>query len=114
MCVCVCVCVWGGLTVLLLVDLRDGLGDDGAEGDGGGGGGVAGVAHVVGDLLDVLQGLLSLLLLQGRHHVLVGLAGLLGEGHQLVEQGLAAEREREGMRAVKRDLKHLDRSILPF
>lgn len=77
------------LTILLLVDLRDWLGDDGAEGDGGSRRGVPGVTHVVGlDVLDILQSLLGLLLLQGRHHVLVGLPGLFRQRHQTVEQTL--------------------------
>lgn len=82
------------LTVFLLVDLGDGLGQDGAEGDGRGGRVVAVVSQLVGRLLVVLQRLLGLLLLQRRHHVLVGLPGLLGQRHQPVKETLQPEEER--------------------
>lgn len=81
------------LTVFLLVDLGDGLGQDGAEGDGGGGRVVAVVAQLVRRLLVVLQRLLGLLLLQRRHHVLVGLPGLLRQRHQPVEEALRPKGE---------------------
>lgn len=63
----------GRLTVFLLIDLRDGLREDGAEGDGRGSRVVAVMSHLVWGFLVIFQSFFGLLLLQCRHHVLVGL-----------------------------------------
>lgn len=61
---------------------------------------VAVVSQLVGRLLVVLQRLLGLLLLQRRHHVLVGLPGLLRQRHQPVEETLRGEGEGVNRAAV--------------
>lgn len=54
----------GVLTVFLLIDLRDGLREDGAEGDGRGSRVVAVMSHLVWGLLVIFQSFFGLLLLQ--------------------------------------------------
>lgn len=88
MLVCVCVRVHTKRTVFLFIDLRDGFRDNAAEGYGGGCWGVSGVTHVMRNLLDILQRLLSLFLLQRRHHLLICPPSLLRQRHQPVKQGL--------------------------